>query len=706
MDAGSIWIKLGLDSSGLKTGLEQAKSGLLGWRDQTNQSTGDMLRWGAAMGAAVAPTLAAAYAIKSLGDAAMQMQSQIDKLSVTTGMSSSELYKWSNVARYADSDISSLSVMLRKLSIGMAESGAAGDNVRGMLEGMHASIKNADGSYRSLSDVFPEVMEGLNGIGDAGTRNSVAIALFGRGYQEMAGYMLLSKEQLKGYFDSGWAPTEAQSQKLRDYEQATKDLNTTMTNLSLQGGAAFSGSLREWTSLLNDTFKDESFVMTFFDHLDNRLVQAARGLHIVGASLEIQFAQITGDYSGGTRKDQELKDWIAREQRIDSAKAAISGLSGYSVDSNGNIVMDVKKPASDFKLPEEAAKEDPNAMDAFATKGMQLDYEKMTKFTIPDQKLEVENLRKEYNLLGDKGTDAAKKIKQRISEIGLEISKNENQVAEWADKLTKAGNTVAAIGGQTYNQQFASSLQAGGVGPDLAGYSDLANMSIEDLKKAAGGDFALTGGSENMKEKAQQYLDRMNAGKGAATATPDKKTTSIADQTTIDTKKIQTELGTQAGAYTTLNDAILASWVDIEGKGLVHYTAMSEMARIEYQKLMDDWYTSAKYITETIAYNQVITVTDGVPAAVPMKFEGVAATVLKAIDLSGVKLSGAGEGGKGGTTGGINQTVNIITPKGTPAEIAAAQRTVNWQQPSRPGGSDGIILDRPERYRDPFHYGY
>ena len=53
-EAGTIWVRIALAADGVKKGLEEAKSSLTEWRDQTNESSGDMLKWGAAITAITA----------------------------------------------------------------------------------------------------------------------------------------------------------------------------------------------------------------------------------------------------------------------------------------------------------------------------------------------------------------------------------------------------------------------------------------------------------------------------------------------------------------------------------------------------------------------------------------------------------------------------------------------------------------------------
>ena len=251
------WAQFGVDASEFIGGITKASSSFLAFYGTLTLG--------------ISAITAAVYEIKKLADAAMEFQSQIDKLGITTGMSSTELYKWANVARYADSDISSLSVMLRKLTIGMAEVGPAGDKAREYLDAMHISTKNADGSLRTMNEIFPDVLEGLKGFSTAGERNTVAMALFGRSYQELAGYMLMTKPELKGYFDEGWAPSTADQKKLQDYEKSLKDLDKTLSNLNSQTGIAFQSSMEEIAISLNESVQAGAPLLEFLGYLNSAL---------------------------------------------------------------------------------------------------------------------------------------------------------------------------------------------------------------------------------------------------------------------------------------------------------------------------------------------------------------------------------------------------------------------------------------------------
>jgi hypothetical protein len=215
-------------------------------------------------------------------------------------------------------------------------------------------------------------------------------------------------------------------------------------------------------------------------------------------------------------------------------------------------------------------------------------------------------------------------------------------------KLTKAGAAVSGTqtGGETYNEMFKSSLQAGGVGPDWAGYSSLANLDPKTLEKFAGGDFELTGGSKGMQENARQLRDRMLAeqkiggGEDKKTKGEEKKAKPLAEQTKNDTAIIKTETEKQATQFTKLNKTIGDGWIGLEKRGLVHYTAMSELARIAAQAEIDYMRDCVNFGGEhPIIQNKIIMSATG-PDWAPPPFQALASTKLAAANFSSVAFSG------------------------------------------------------------------
>lgn len=344
----SYFAKMGLDASDFLGGINKADSGVLQfYRDVSVSMAATMLVFDKVM--------QYGQQFIELADQASEFVSTIDKLSVTTGMSVTELQKWSNVARYADSDITSLATSINKMQMNLADQGEAGDKVRQMLDDMGVSYKNADGSLKSSSELFPAIIQGLQGLGSSADRVTAANAIFGRSYQSLAGYMLMSKDEMRKYFDDAKVMTEGQTDALRDYEQATKDLNASTGALANTAGSELAPSMTEISQTLNDLAGNEG-VKSFFSWLNDAVTLVSRGIHIMASEL-LAYVQIqTGNVKGGEQTMADLGEWINQKSRDDKLKAA-----GFKTDGSGNAVQKSEtSPGSDSSLSISSAADSKN----------------------------------------------------------------------------------------------------------------------------------------------------------------------------------------------------------------------------------------------------------------------------------------------------------------------------------------------------------
>jgi hypothetical protein len=657
--------KFGLDASEFLGGLEKSSGGIVQFYRDVSVSLGATMFIFDKM-------MAYSQRFIALANAAMEVQSAIDKLTVTTGMSTTELYRWSNVARYADSDINSLAFMIRKLTVSIKDTGTAGDEARAMLDGMHVSLKNADGSARSMNDVFPDVIGGLKGIEDAGTRNTAAMTLFGRSFQELSGYMLMSKSEMQGYFDEGFAPTSEQQQKLRDYEQALKDLNTTTGKVATEGGIALSGSLREWTDLMNSAFTDDSPILSFFEMLDGFLTLAARGLHIMSAEATAAYKGMFLDFAGQKATLDELGDWVQKKTRDDKLRAA-----GFRTDGNGNAIAEKEKAGvSDFVLPSDTKSTKENLLTTTEILA------KQNQLAI--KTLDVKSATKEYTDLLKTGDRTQSDFNDKLERSRLRMEGLKLEAADLATELQKAGAAVtAASGGTTYNQQFASSLQTGGVGPDYAGFSDLASMSQSELEGIAAGGL---GKSKAMADKARQYLSMMSGANGSATESGTAGKKDLTPGSPDQTKSIETEYDIQIKALETLTNKTAAEYQKqtdafrkhldamaeyraqqypaLESQDFTHWVTSEEIAKVAVQKQLDFMAAAVNFGgMNPIIQNYIVMSAKG-PDWTPPTFSGIVSPKLESADFTqvgsavqGIVAKGLGEGTSAGMKIEYNQTV-------------------------------------------------
>lgn len=687
----AYFAKFGLDASEFLDGLNKSQSGILAFYRDVSVSLGaTMMIFDKVMG----------YGQKfvELANAATEFQSAIDKLTVTTGMSTTELYKWSNVARYADSDVSSLSYMIRKLSVSITEAGDAGDKARAMLTGMHVSLKNVDGSARSMNEIFPDVIEGLRGINDAGTKNTVAMTLFGRSFQDLAGYMLMSKSEMQGYFDKGFAPTSEQQQMLRDYEQAIKDLNTTTSDLSMRLGVDLAPALKDVSREMDTLLSDGAPLDTFFKNLNVALQYTvglvddlATGWAVISEAMSSdadrgdKIIKIYQEHAARIAQRQVDKDAYDVQEWAKDNPVAVSNAFGSWHFGTQNTNKN-----SDFVLPASSSKKD--MPKSYEIARWQNDLETTQKVDIPNLQVKINTLTKEYNALSDKSTDAAKAKNRELIEANLHMKELNIKVDEYNAKLKEAGAPTTATGGATYNTKFATSLKDGGVPGDAAGYSDLANMTADQLQAVI--DKAQHGGSKGMAEKAATYLSMIgtssgkgSSGSGSATG---KTAVSPADQSKTDTTTLSTELSKQADLFGTLNDKIAEGWLNLEKVGVDHWKALDEEARITYQNIMDNAAAAINFAGSHPVIQKFVVLSKSGYDIDPSPLPTVSAAGLaKAADFSTVKFSAGTVSGQGSNIK-VDVTVKDQTSGGIKADVKATDKSTreSWASASGAGGTN------------------
>jgi hypothetical protein len=130
------------------------------------------------MAAAGAAALSVAHQMGELG-------LSIHNTSLRMGLTTKEVGQFTFAARLAGSDIGSLEGAMRKLSLGLAESGEEGDKARRGLAALGVSARDAHGEIRPTSDVLLDISKGLNSLGSAAERNAAAVRIFGRSGVEL-----------------------------------------------------------------------------------------------------------------------------------------------------------------------------------------------------------------------------------------------------------------------------------------------------------------------------------------------------------------------------------------------------------------------------------------------------------------------------------------------------------------------------------------
>ena len=143
-----------------------------------------------------------------LGYKAVTTADDLNTLSKQTGISAEEIQKMKYASDLVDVSFEDISGALRKMKPKMDESNET-------FQKLGVSVTNADGSLRDVTSVFYDSIEALSQIENETERDQVAMELFGK-----------SADQLAGVIDDG-------GKALKDYGQQAEDLGVIMSQDTL-----------------------------------------------------------------------------------------------------------------------------------------------------------------------------------------------------------------------------------------------------------------------------------------------------------------------------------------------------------------------------------------------------------------------------------------------------------------------------------------
>jgi len=180
VEAGSIWIRLGLNTDDLRFGIDKTKYALTEFRDEVNQGTRDFAKWGAAGVAYAAPYAAAGAAAYAAVQKYGEMADSIRDLSTTTGLGTRRIQELQRAAVLSNTDFSRVTVGLNRLTLAVGEAGDKSSSAAKAFSRLGVAF---DG--RSMDDILQDTIVALNGMSDGVARNEAAMALFGKSWSEL-----------------------------------------------------------------------------------------------------------------------------------------------------------------------------------------------------------------------------------------------------------------------------------------------------------------------------------------------------------------------------------------------------------------------------------------------------------------------------------------------------------------------------------------
>lgn len=207
---------------------------------------------------------------------------ELNTLSKQTGISTDDLQKMQYASELVDVSLESMTGAMTKMKAGMA----SGDFGKAAFETLGVSVRDANGALRDSNVVFYEVLTALSQIPNETERDTIAMDIFGK-----------SADQLAGIIDDGGAALQqygAEAENLGlilDTEtlQGLNDVNDTIDKLKAQAGAelakAGAEALEALTPVLETVIDKLSQLFEWIGNLDESQMQTLLTIAAVVAAI-------------------------------------------------------------------------------------------------------------------------------------------------------------------------------------------------------------------------------------------------------------------------------------------------------------------------------------------------------------------------------------------------------------------------------------
>lgn len=263
------------EADNFSVGLEQAKTAL----NKVGSAAQDVANKTKGLSAAATGLLGA------VGGLALKTAASADELSTLskqTGITTDDLQKMQYAADLVDVSVEDITGAMTKMKKGMAE----GDFGKAAFETLGVSVRDTSGALRDSNEVFYEVLTALSQIPNETERDTIAMELFGKG-----------ADQLAGIIDDGGAALQqygAEAENLGlilDTEtlQGLNDVNDTIDQLKAQAGAelakAGAEALEALTPVLETVIEKLSQLFEWIGSLDESQMQAILTIAAVVAAI-------------------------------------------------------------------------------------------------------------------------------------------------------------------------------------------------------------------------------------------------------------------------------------------------------------------------------------------------------------------------------------------------------------------------------------
>ena len=194
----------------------------------------------AAVAVGVAALIVFIFKAKAAYESWMQ---KLDDFQDVTGLTAKTTSLLAFQARMADADLGAMKTGVAKFTRVMdaARSGTAA--AIDPFKRLGISLRDSDGSMRSLNDVLFEARDKLSAVKDQVTRNGIAAKLFGRGFAGMADWLDKSSQKMAEYtkwaYELGMVMGEKSMSAFQKYRENQRRLSVGFDAIKINAYGAF-----------------------------------------------------------------------------------------------------------------------------------------------------------------------------------------------------------------------------------------------------------------------------------------------------------------------------------------------------------------------------------------------------------------------------------------------------------------------------------
>jgi hypothetical protein len=179
---GSLWVKLGIDSSELIGGAATAA-----------------IQFDALVMAAQIAFDKIEQGFDETVGAAMKYEEAMKHLSEVTGMSIEDAQRWRQTFIDMGVDTNAGTMALTNFTEKLGETGTTGDNLRKRITNLGVSVTDANGNIRDTSAILQDLLPVMGNLSNAHDRDNLALAIFGRNWHDITPLIVDGTKAIKDF---------------------------------------------------------------------------------------------------------------------------------------------------------------------------------------------------------------------------------------------------------------------------------------------------------------------------------------------------------------------------------------------------------------------------------------------------------------------------------------------------------------------------